>query len=510
MSSAPDPFDQPAVLDPPTPVVVEAPKENIKQRVIRGTLISLFGQGGSKMLRLISNMVLSRLLFPEAFGLMTMVNFLVMGLSMISDVGILPNIIQHKRGDEPVFLNTAWTIQVMRGVSLLLLGLLFAYPLSLFYEQPNLLTLAPVACISALFNGFDSTNIASMRRKIRLGRVVAVEMTSQACAMVVMISFAYVYRSVWALVVGSVTAAGVRTMLTHTILPGIRNRFQLEPEAARAIFGFGKWIFLSTLVTYLANRLDYLLLGKLLNLGDVGVYYLAATLAFIPIEVAGMVVGSVLLPALSEGARKDPATLNAYFLHGQKLVLSAGLFAILGMVFFAPAFYWVFYDNRYLDAGWMVQIAMIGTWFLHLQEAHSKALLAVGDAQSQAFANLIKLTVSACSALGLFHLFGLGGFLVGMGMGSMCGQIVVVLQLRRHGIPAAKGDAKWTLLGFVLAFLGAGLPYLLRRFIPIRVELSTAAAGTVLLIPLGIFVAKRLKRQLLSADGIPPLAAHSP
>jgi O-antigen/teichoic acid export membrane protein len=358
--------------------------EAIKSRVIRGTVISLLGQGGSKGLRLASNMILSRLLFPEAFGLMTMVNFMVLGLSMISDVGILPNIIQHKRGEEPDFLNTAWTIQVMRGVGLLVLGAALAFPLAWYYEQPELVTLAPVACLSALFNGFDSTKIASMRRQIQLGRVVTIEIVSQVGAMIVMFAYAYTYRTVWALVFGSVASAAIRCVMTHAILPGIRNRFHLEPEAARSIFSFGKWIFFSTGITYLAMRLDSLLLGKLLDLAEVGVYSQAAQLAFVPIEVGGMVVGSVLLPALAEGARQDRETLNRYFAEAQRLVCSAGLFAILGIVFFAPALFWIAYDDRYLEAGWMVQLAMITTWFLHLQEAHSKALLAVGDAQGQA------------------------------------------------------------------------------------------------------------------------------
>jgi O-antigen/teichoic acid export membrane protein len=427
---------------------------------------------------------------------MTMVNFLVLGLSMISDVGILPNIIQHKRGDEPAFLNTAWTIQVLRGVVLLILGGVFAYPLSIYYEQPELISLAPVACLTALFNGFDSTNIATIRRKITLGRVVTIEVVSQVGAMAVMFGHAFHYRTVWALVLGSVAAAGIRCLLTHMILPGIRNTFHLEKEAAVAIFSFGKWIFLSTLITYLAMRLDYLLLGKLIDLQLLGVYYVAATLAIIPIEVAGMVVGSVLLPALSEGARKDQATLHEYFLSAQRLVLSAGLFVILGMVFFAPLFFWIFYDDRYLEAGWMVQLAMIATWFLHLQEAHSKALLAVGDAQGQAVANLVKLTVSAVLALLLFRVLGLAGFLIGMGIGSMCGQLAVLLKLQRHNIPALRGDLKWTAFGLCLSLFGAGLPYLMRRHLPVRLEIATAALGTIVLLPLGIFVAKRFKGQL--------------
>lgn len=493
MSGATDPFTPPGVEDEP-----KAPSERdaIKRRVIRGTVVSLVGQGGSKVLRLISNMILSRLLFPEAFGLMTMVNFLVLGLNMISDVGILPNIIQHKRGDEPAFLNTAWTIQTMRGAALLILGGVFAYPLSLFYEQPDLVSLVPVASLAAFFNGFESTKMATLRRRIHLGRVVTVEILSQAGAMVVMVTHALVYKSVWALVLGSVTAAALRTILSHLTLPGIRNEFTMEREAARAIFSFGKWIFLSTLVTYLAMRLDYLLLGKLLDLGDVGVYYLAATLAIIPIEVAGMVVGSVLLPALSEGARKDRETLNSYFREAQQLVLSAGLFAILGMVFFAPAFFWIFYDDRYIDAGWMVQLAMVTTWFLHLQESHVKALLAVGDAAGQAFANFLKLGVSAVAAVGGFYLIGLPGFILGMGAGSLTGHLAVLSKLQRHGIRALPGDAKWTVFGAGLAFIGAILPAMFESHLPLRIELVTAIAGILIMVPFGIWVGRRLKRQL--------------
>jgi O-antigen/teichoic acid export membrane protein len=486
-----DPFDTPGADDAPPPEL-----EGIEARVVRGTLVSLAGQGASKGLRLVSNVIMSRLLFPEAFGLMTMVNFLVFGLSMISDVGILPNIIQHPRGDQPSFLNTAFTIQALRGLTLALLGAALAYPLALFYGQGELVELAPAACVAAIFTGLESTNMATLRRRIHLGRIVAIEFTSQAAAMVVMIAHAYAFRSVWALVLGSLSGSLIRCVLSHVALQGIRNRFAIEREAARAIFSFGKWIFISTIVTYLATRLDYLLLGKLLELGDVGVYYLAATLAIIPIEVAGMVVGSVLLPALSEGARKDRATLSAYFLEAQRVIASAGLFAILGMVFFSPLFFLVFYDARYHDAGWMVQIAMIATWFFHLQESHVKALLAVGDAAGLATANLTKLAVSALMALAGFRVLGLAGFLLGMGAGSLCGHAVVLVKLERHGIRALSGDIRWTSIGAVLAAAGAYGPVLLEGALPVRVEIATAAAGVVCLVPLGLFVARRLRDRL--------------
>ncbi|MFN3500356.1 MAG: oligosaccharide flippase family protein, partial [Pannonibacter indicus] len=75
---------------------------------MRGTAISLAGTGGQQLLRLASNLALTRLLFPEAFGLMALIQTFMVGLQMFSDIGIRPSIIQNKRGEEADFLNTAW------------------------------------------------------------------------------------------------------------------------------------------------------------------------------------------------------------------------------------------------------------------------------------------------------------------------------------------------------------------------------------------------------------------
>lgn len=82
---------------------------SLKKLAIRGMVWTVAGYGASQILRLGSNLILTRLLFPELFGLMTLVNIFITGLHLFSDIGVGPSIIQNKRGDDPVFLNTAWT-----------------------------------------------------------------------------------------------------------------------------------------------------------------------------------------------------------------------------------------------------------------------------------------------------------------------------------------------------------------------------------------------------------------
>ena len=100
---------------PQTPPGETQPKDSLRDRAMRGTVWTAVGYGAAQLLRFGSNLALTYLLFPEAFAAMVIVNTFIMGLHLFSDVGIIPAIVQNKRGDEPDFLNTAWSIQIARG-----------------------------------------------------------------------------------------------------------------------------------------------------------------------------------------------------------------------------------------------------------------------------------------------------------------------------------------------------------------------------------------------------------
>ena len=118
---------------------------SLRARVIRGSAWSIIYAGLNQALRLGSNLVLTRLLAPEIYGLMALVSAVSQGLRMFSDIGIGPSIVQSGRGDEPAFVNTAWTLQVLRGLFLWLCAGLIAWPASLVFDKPQLLYLIPVA-----------------------------------------------------------------------------------------------------------------------------------------------------------------------------------------------------------------------------------------------------------------------------------------------------------------------------------------------------------------------------
>ncbi|HAA27014.1 MAG TPA: polysaccharide biosynthesis protein, partial [Cyanobacteria bacterium UBA8553] len=237
---------------------------SLRKKAIQGTIWTIAGYGASQVLRLGSNLILTRLLLPEFFGLMALVNVFIIGLNLFSDVGLGPSIIQNKRGDDPDFLNTAWTIQVMRGVVLWLGSLLIAWPISHFYAKPELLWLIPIVGLATLISGFDSTALLTLNRQLAVGKLAIFELMGQVISLIVMIVWAKFDPSIRALVAGTFVSAVFQLLWSHRLLPHQPNRFAWDKEAAQKIFTFGKWIFFSTALTFLASQADRLILGKLI------------------------------------------------------------------------------------------------------------------------------------------------------------------------------------------------------------------------------------------------------
>ena len=156
-----------------------------RKRALQGSVWTLFGYGGAQVLRLGSNLVLAHLLFPSAFGVMALVTVFMQGLQMFSEVGIGPSIIQNSKGDDREFLDTAWTIQILRGFALWIFSCLLSWPASVFFgtndpSGADLLYILPVIGFSSVLGGFNSTAVFSLNRHLRIASITWLELIPQA------------------------------------------------------------------------------------------------------------------------------------------------------------------------------------------------------------------------------------------------------------------------------------------------------------------------------------------
>jgi O-antigen/teichoic acid export membrane protein len=421
-----------------SPAATTAP--SLASPAIRGSVWTMGGYAAGQLLRLASNIVLTRLLYPAAFGEMALVFSLMAGLQMFSDVGTGPAIVQNPRGSEAPFLNTAWTIQCVRGGLLWLASWLIAWPVAAYYQDPMLRWLIPAAGSTALIGGFTSTSVHTLERHLRLERLTIIDLASQFLGIVVTVLAALadcaVYgpnhpSAVWAIVSGTVIGVAARVVLSHTHLPGVRNRFHVDRQAMTVLFNFGRWIFISTLLTFLSGQSDRLIFGKMIPLALFGVYSIASMLAALPTQAMLRLGSAVIFPAYSRLVGRED--FKRVFWRARLPLLLAGGAMVSALLACGPFLVRVLYDRRYEEAGWVLQYLAAGAWFQILECTNGAALLAKGNVKWVAAG-------SAAKVLGMVVAIPLG-VCVGGFHGAVAGLVAsdLLKYLISAGVTAAAG-----------------------------------------------------------------------
>lgn len=332
----------------------------------------------SQALRFGSNLVLTRLLFPEAFGLMAILNAVLIGLNMLSDVGLSLGIIRSKRGDSPAFLDTVWTIQIAKGVIVATAMWIAAVPIAHAYGQPELAQMMPVMGLVALIGSFASTNIDLAKRNVDAARLTMMEVAAQAIGIAAMILFAWLDPTPWALVWGNIVGVSARVVASHTVLPGRRSRLAWERDVVREVFGFGGWVMLSSAVTYLSGEGRQLMLGALVDVRLLGLLGLSAALSLAAWSAIQQIANKVLFPAYSEIVRTDAARLSRVVERSRRVQLVPGCLFSAVLALGGPAIIGFLYDPRYADAGLILQIQATGMMIGLLSASYSGVLWALG------------------------------------------------------------------------------------------------------------------------------------
>src|SRR5581483_3958970 len=331
---------------------------SLKRRVLGAGAWSMAGFALSYAIRLGSSLLMTRLLVPEMFGVMAIAMMVMSGLAMFSDVGLRPSIIQNPRGHDPSFLNTAWAIQIIRGLLLFLIAifisiLIFAAshlglaPKASVYSNPHLPYVIAVISFSAAVGGLQSTKLSEAGRHLALGRVTLIQIVSQITGLICMFSWALVDRSIWCLVAGNICASATSTLLSHIWLPGVANRWQWDRAAFHEIFHFGKWIFLSSTLGFFAGNADRMLLGGFVDSATLGIYSIAFTIFYAIAQVIIKIFSDVSFAALSEVARDRSMDLKQSLYRFHILTGSFAYFCAGSLVVSGSTLVSFLYDPRY-------------------------------------------------------------------------------------------------------------------------------------------------------------------
>ena len=436
----------------------------LEKQALRATFWSILEFGSGMGLRVVSSLVLTRLLLPAYFGEITLVMTLIIGITLLSDIGLAPSVVQSPRGDDPVFLNTAWTIQWIRGIILWLVALAITWPMAAFYRNPQLKLLLPVLAFSTLINGFNSTNLLTLNRHLGVRRLFAIDGSAAVISLVVTLIWAYYRPSVWAIVAGQLALNLYRLLLSHipAVTPGIRNSFCWDSTSVDSIIHFGKWIMIGTAFYFFASQADRLILGKLVSLTLLGIYGIAYQISDIPRAVISALSNRVLYPFASKMIHLPMDEFRQKFLRYRFFILLAGCCLLSIMVIWGDLLILKLYDYRYHEAAWMIPIFGLGLWQTILYQTTYPVLLSLGKSKYSAMGNAPYCIAIVVGVPLAFHFFGMKGAVAAVAAGDFPFYVVNQIGATRAGIRPFRQDLQMTAL---FIFILLAFFYLRRLFV---------------------------------------------
>lgn len=319
-------------------------RDSLMGRSIRGGGFLAAGSLADNLLRFIRNIILARLLAPDAFGLMATIMAIVATAEAFAEVGLKPSIIQNKKGSEKEFLNVIWWFSAFRAIVLYIL-VFFATPfIAEFLNKPDATLILRVSLLVILFRGFTSPNIYVLQKELNFGKWVILTQSSGILSVVLSIISAFYLRSVWALVLGYLAEAILIFLFSYIFYPLI-PKFQINLSYAKNIVSFSRKVFGLPILMVLYAQADNFVIGKVLSLGTLGLYYLARDLADMPNKIFSK-ISPVFLPTFSL-MQDDKEKMKITLLKITEITATFGLPFFTFLIIFSSPLLGIIYAPEY-------------------------------------------------------------------------------------------------------------------------------------------------------------------
>ncbi len=379
---------------------------------LKGELFSsTFTFGVTALIRLVSSLILTRLLNPEAYGVFTILLSFLFMVELMSDVGSTALLIRHPRGDEVKFVHTVWTIRLLRCAFNFCLIFLGAPVIAAIYHAPVLTSAFRLFSFWFLITGAESMSfiLAQRHRRARIGNYA--EMISSAVMTVFVIGIAAILKNAYALIYGSLLQRALLTIGSYFFYRNIGVGFAFDREAVVDQFKFARFVMPSSLLTIVLSQYDKVVLLRLFDLSLLGIYGIAGNMLAPITGVISHNARVVLYARCADYFRTDRATARSRYYGENRRLFAVGVTLPAMLAGFSQSIVAVLYDPRYMMAGTILMILSLGGIILALQNASENLLVASGRNHIVLYANVIRL-VSAIPATFLgYYLFGFYGFL---------------------------------------------------------------------------------------------------
>jgi len=330
----------------------------LRQKAAKGVVWSVIQKWGRELITFITFIVLSRLLPPEAFGLVAMATVFTAFMEIFLDQGFSAAIVQHPEITRD-HLNTAFWTNVITGILLTVIGVALSGVIASFYDEPRLGPILVWLSISFVVIALSSTQIAILQRELAFKNLAARSLTAAAVGGIVGVGMALAGYGVWSLVgqnMANAVAAAVVLWSTSDWRPG----FGFSMKYFKELFSFGISIVGNNILIFFTRRSDDFLIGYYLGPVMLGYYTIGYRLLLVIIRLVTGIINSVAFPTFSRLQDNQERMRSAFYQVTQYTSLLA-IPAFIGLAVLAPEIVPVFFGEQWIPSVPVMQIlALIG------------------------------------------------------------------------------------------------------------------------------------------------------
>ena len=334
--------------------------ESINKRVRNATKWSTIGEIAAKLVTPISSMVLARLLTPDAFGVVTTLTMIISFAEIFTDAGFHKYIIQHEFKDEQdcdESTNVAFWSNLVMSLAIWGVIAIFSAPLAALVGNPGLGYVLIIACVSIPLSAFSSIQMSLFKRNLDFRTLARVRIISALIPLLVTVPLAFIFRSYWALIIGTI-AVNVINALLLTLYSKWKPRLFYSFQKLKEMLSFTIWSMVESISIWLTGYVDVFIVGTMLSQYYLGLYKTASSLVVQIMGLITAVTGPVLFSALSR-LQNDEKEFQTLFFRFQKLVgllvipLGVGIFMFKDIV-----------TEIVLGKQWSEAAGFVGLWGL--------------------------------------------------------------------------------------------------------------------------------------------------
>lgn len=370
-------------------------------------------------LALIKIIILARLLSPFQFGLFGIASLVLSLLETLTETGVNVLLVQEKEGLDK-YLNTAWVISIVRGVTISLMLLILAFPVSKFFRTPESAVILLLISVIPLISGFINPSEIKFQKNLEFHKEFIFRMIIFISDMVVSIVLAFVYHSATSIVWGMLTGVVLEVVISFIYI-NPKPVFKLNTLIFKKAFSRGKWITLSGIFNYIFENIDDIIVGKLINTYSLGLYQMAYKISALPVSEGGEVIHKVTFPFYVKIAKDKKRLRNAFL----KVVTIISLIAIpygLVLVIFSHQIISVILGREWVEIVLAVRVLAVLGVLRAIFGSSSSLFLAVKKQEYITVVTLSAICILAITIVPLVNKLGI----FGAGLSALLGWIIAI------------------------------------------------------------------------------------